>query len=261
MSLESHAEVLKLARLLGQEPQRFEFLESVDSAELRQLREQATGVLFDAHAGVLRRMANASRLLPAPVLAKIAQRVFGPTLCARIAGLVEVSRGVDVAKRLPPDFLADVAAELDPRRAAGIIAGVPAGTVNEVAAELVRRADWITIGRFAGSLPDRAMSAALEVLDDSALLRVAFVLDDKSELDHLIGLLPSDRIDGLARSAAEHDLWDAAFDLIGHLSAGHRQRLADAAATLDGDARARAVARARQLGITGRLGPLLDALE
>ena len=41
-------------------------------------------------------MALAARVVPVGVLAKIAEKVFGPLLCARIAGLVDVGRGVDL---------------------------------------------------------------------------------------------------------------------------------------------------------------------
>ena len=121
----SRAEILKLARVLDVEAERLEYLARVDADDLRAFREQVTDALFDAHVSVLQRMALAARLLPAPVLAKIAEKVFGPLLCARIAGLVDVGRGVDVAKRLQPRFLAEVAADLDPRRASAIISRIP----------------------------------------------------------------------------------------------------------------------------------------
>ena len=44
-------EVLKLARLLGRDPDSFAYLERLDPDDLRQLREQATEMLFSAHAG------------------------------------------------------------------------------------------------------------------------------------------------------------------------------------------------------------------
>ncbi|WP_158886344.1 hypothetical protein [Amycolatopsis anabasis] len=253
MRLDSHAEVLKLARLLGTQPERLAYLEDRTPEDLRRLRDQVTDFLFDANLGALRRMAAASGLLPSAVLAKIAERTFGPLLCARIAGLVDVSRGVDVAKRLSPAFLADVAAELDPRRAAGIIARIPAPTVVAVARELVRREDWITIGRFVGHLPDRTVLAALEVIDDAALLRTAFVLDDKDRIDHVLGLLPGDRVDGVMRVAGERDLWPAALDLLEHVGAERRARLVASIENLEPGPRDRAIALARELGVLDEL--------
>jgi AcrR family transcriptional regulator len=198
----SDAEIRKLARVLGVSPDRFGYLRDVPAADVRLLREQMTSTLFDAHLGVLERMAGASRLLPSPVLAKMAEKVFGPLLSARIAGLVDVSRGVDIAKRLPPRFLADVAAELDPRRAAGIIAGLPAPVVVAVARELARREDWITIARFVDTLPERGIVASLEVIPNEALPQVAEMLDDPARVRYVLDLRPEHRMDAISDDLA-----------------------------------------------------------
>lgn len=220
--LSTRPEILKLARVLGVDPERFAYLENVDPEDLKQLRGQVTDTLFDANLAVLQRMALASRLLPVPLLAKIGEKVFGPLLCARLAGVIDASRGVDVAKRLSTGYLADVAVELDPRRASAIISGIPLEAVAEVAAELTRREDWITIGRFVGHLADRTVVACLEVMPDPALLQVAYVLDDKSRLDHVIGLLPAARVSRLLRTTADRALVD---DLLAHLSPARRAQL------------------------------------
>lgn len=191
------AEIRKLARVLGVPPERFAYLHDVPSADLRQLREQVTSTLFDSHLGVLERMAGASRLLPSSLLAKLAEKAFGPLLSARIAGLVDAGRGVDIAKRLPPGFLADVAAELDPRRAAGIIAGLPEPLVVAVATELTRREDWITIARFVDHLPESTIVASLEVIPDHGLPHVAAMVDDPARVAYVADLLPAHRQDAI----------------------------------------------------------------
>ncbi|QRP44910.1 hypothetical protein [Amycolatopsis sp. FDAARGOS 1241] len=236
-------EILKLARVLDVEPARLAYLGDVDPADLQLFREQVTTTLFDANLVVLERMALASRLLPAPVVAKIAEKVFGPLLCARIAGLVDVSRGVDVAKRLPPKFLASVAAELDPRRATSIITRIPIDTVVAVAGELTRREDWITLGRFVGHLPDPTVRRSLDVLDDAALLRTAYVLDDKSRIDHVLGLLPAGRLPRLIRAAgADESLWEPALDVLAHLGKARREAVLPLLDELPGELRSRAQA-------------------
>lgn len=222
----ARGEILKLARVLGVEPGRLEYLARVDADDLQAFREQVTDTLFDANIAALQRMAMAARLLPGGVLAKIAEKVFGPLLCARIAGLVDVSRGVDVARRLRPEFLAEVAADLDPRRASAIITRIPLETVLAVAKELTRKEDWITLGRFVGHLPDPTVRRALEEIDDPGLLRIAFVLDDKKRIDHVVGLLPAHRLGRLITAAGtDEDLWTPALDLLTHLSDARRATL------------------------------------
>ncbi|WP_116102569.1 hypothetical protein [Amycolatopsis thermalba] len=191
------AEIRKLARVLGVGVERLAYLADVPVEDLRELRERTTTVLFDAHLGVLERMAGASKLLPVPVLAKMAERVFGPLLAARIAGLVEASRGAEIAGRLSPAFLADVAAELDPRRARGIIGKLPAPAIVAVARELSGRQDWITIARFVDHLPDATIVASLEFIPDAALPEVAAMLDDPSKIGKVRDLLPPERLAAL----------------------------------------------------------------
>jgi hypothetical protein len=188
-------EILKLARVLGAPAERFGYLRQVPLEDLRRFREQVTDVLFDAHVGVLQRMASASRLLPAPLLAKMAEVVFGPLLSARIAGLVDPGRGVEIARRLSSGFLADVAAELDPRRASGIIVGLPERLVIAVAKELARREDWLTVARFVEHLPDTVIVASFGFISDDALRRIAPLLDDPARITHVVSLLPENRLD------------------------------------------------------------------
>ncbi|SFW92327.1 hypothetical protein [Amycolatopsis australiensis] len=242
----AEAEILKLARVLGVEPARLGYLARVDPGDLRAFREQVTDTLFDANIAVLQRMALAARLLPGGVLAKIAEKVFGPLLCARIAGVVDVARGVDVAKRLSPRFLAEVAAELDPRRASAIISRIPLDTVLAVANELTRKEDWITLGRFVGHLPDPTVRRALAEIDDPGLLRIAFVLDDKSRIDHVVGLLPADRLGRVITAAGSaEDLWIPALDLLNHLGDARRATLKPLLGSLPDGFRERAQATIR----------------
>ena len=110
-----------------------------------------------------------------------------------MAGVVEAARAVDIAGRLSPSFLADVAVELDPRRASAVIAAYRTGRIALVTRELLAREEYVTMGRFVGHLNDEAILAALHEMDDGELLRVAFVMEDKQRLDRLVELLPEPR--------------------------------------------------------------------
>ena len=140
------AEIPELARLLSRDP---------DDLEL------------DAH-HALGRLAAASNLLPVGVIALLAERAFGPVLAARVAGMLEPSRVIDVAAKLPATFLADAATHIDPRRASVVIAGIPPAHLAEVAHELARRGEFATIGRIAGHLDTEATAAPLDNLDTGA---------------------------------------------------------------------------------------------
>jgi len=215
--LEVRAETLKLARLLGRDRESLSYLDDVSPDVIRALREQVTDLLFTADGTTLGRLAAASKLLPVGLVATIGQRAFGPVLSARVAGLIEPDRAIEMAAKMPVEFLADIAVEIDPRRAREVIARVSPEQVAQITAVLARREEYVTMGRFVGFMPPPAIAAALGVLDDRALLQVAFVLESKDSIHELVSLLSPERVDGIIDAAARDKLWPEALDLVGNL--------------------------------------------
>ncbi len=230
--LQSHAEVMKLARLLDRDPESLTYLERLSAEDLRELRDSVTERLYDANGSSLGRLAAASRLLPSGLTATIGQHAFGPLLSARLAGLLDTDKAVDVAGKLPPPFLADVAVELDPRRASDLIASLAPALIGQATAELVARREYVTMGRFVGLLGDEAIAAALATMDDEAVLQVAFVLEDKSQLSRLLGKLPKGRWAGVIAAADREGLWLEALDMLNHLNKRQRKEMIAAALAL-----------------------------
>jgi hypothetical protein len=259
--LEARSEVLKLARVLSVDQHELEFLRELPSAELREFREQVTNRMFDSSSKLLARIGAAAKLVPSGLIATVAQRAFGPLLCARAAGSVDPRKAIDVVRRLPPGFLCDAAVEVDPRRVAEIIAEVPKDVVVPVAAELGRRQEYVTMGRFLAFVPDHAIVAAIEVLDDEAMLRTAFVLEHKERLDHAIGLLPAERLPGILRRATELGLWPEALDLLDHLSDARRGPIADIVSEQDAPVIAGIVDAVAQAGIWDSLLPIVGLMS
>lgn len=257
----SRVEVLRLARLLRVEPDRLDFLSSVDDHDLRAFRDQATDALFDAHAGTLKRLASAAKLLPAPVLAKIAEKAFGPLLCARVASEIEPGKATDVAKRLPVTFLTDLAIELDPRRSQRVISKIPRETIVAVAVELAGREDWLTLGRFVGFLPDESLRACLDAIDDVQVLRTAFAVDDVSAIATVIDLLTPDRLSALIEAASRERLWPTLLGIATQLRDDQVAAVAETVRRLAPEARADIAAQAEAIGVYDELGSIADALD
>ena len=244
--LETRPEILKLASVLGSSPERLAYLDKVPAEDIRKLREQVTDVLFTANEASLKRLAAASRLLPVSLVAMIGQRAFGPVLAARITGLLDPARAVELGETMPTSFLADVSVELDPRRARAVIGGMPPERTAEVTRELARRGEFVTMGRFVGHLSPQALAAAVGVLGDGDLLRTAFVMEEKQRAPDLVGLLGEDRLQGLVEAARAEGLWDEIVDLVRHLEPEQRAAMAQ---------------RARETGFYDSLGPLGKALS
>jgi hypothetical protein len=226
-------EVVKLARLVAVEPDDLAYFEQVDAQDIRDLRDQVTVVMFDADRQMLQRVANATRLIPTKLAAVIGEQAFGPLLCARVTGLLEPSRAVDIAGHLPIEFLAELSVQLDPRRASRVIAEMPADKIAAIAKVLARRGEYITMGRLVSHLSKASLAAALDVVDDEALLRTAYVMESKSSIGALVALLSADRLEQIIRTASSAGLWPEALEVLRYVSDDQRGWLGDLAAGLD----------------------------
>ncbi|MFI9407738.1 hypothetical protein [Nocardia sp. NPDC052316] len=202
------AQLIKLARTLGVPVDRLDYLADVPATDLREFRFQVADLLFESQSGGLRKVAAAAKVIPAPIIAKLVGRHRNALLAARMASVLEPSHAVDVAKRLPVDFLAEVAPLLDARRCAYLIADLPTDTIVAVGTLLARHQDWITLGDLMAVISDDAARAAQAVLDGTALLHAAYLADDAEHLTRLIALVSEVKLAEMLRAAAEHDLWD-----------------------------------------------------
>ena len=234
--LARRAEITKLARALGVGESDLDYLQQLDADSIRSFREQASARLFDADEARLKRVAMASKLLPIPLIALIAEHVFGALLCARVAGLIAPDRAAELAQRLRTGFLADVTLEIDPRHVREVIKRIPISRIVEVALELARRGEFVTLARFVDYVSSDAIKAVMDKLtDNAALLHIAFFVEDKTRLNDLIGFLPEARLKDIIFLAADEsqDLWPEALALMNYVNPAWRKRLGDLAASLD----------------------------
>lgn len=230
--LEHAAELTKLARVLGVDEAQLHFLADVSVAALREFRYAASDRLFASDGDKLKRIASAAKLVPAPVAAKAAALAFGPLLTAAVASSVEPARGIAIANNSRVSFLARTAVELDPRRCGPILSELPAPLAGQVAAQLVEAGEHLTLGRFVGAISDPALRAAAAEIDDADLLRVAFLLEDRSAIDNVVDVV-ADRLPGVLTAAAREGLWSQALGLLGAINDEHRATMGDLAAELD----------------------------
>lgn len=232
-ALERRAEIAKLARLLGRDPDQLSYLGAVPAADVRELREKVTETLFSAGAGPLGRLAAASKLLPVGLVATMAEHIFGPVLSARIATLIEPDRAVQMAAKLPTPFVAEIACELDPRRAHEVIARIPAQQVADVSRLLLARGEFVATGRFVGHLDPAATKAAVGAMDDHCLLQVAFVLESKDSFRDVFDLLTDERLRRVIETAAAESVWAETLDLLTNLAEDQREHVVEIAAGCD----------------------------
>ena len=206
LELKRRAELVKLGRLLSEPPERLRYRARLEPDQLRELRELATDVHYDFDRDRFKRIAFASMLLPTGLTALIACKAFGALLCARIAGVLNTDHAIALAAHMPAKFLADLAVELDPRRASAIIAGMPPEQIAEVAEVLAARGEFVAMGRFVGHMTDEAITRSLAVIDEPSLLRISYVLEGDEGLERVIRLMSSAQLESAIRAATDHDL-------------------------------------------------------
>ena len=261
MSLNGGVEILKLARLVDAEAEQLSYLQYVAPQDIRDLREQVTVVMFDADRQMLQRVASATKLIPGKLAAVIGERAFGPLLCARVTGLLEPSRAVEIAGRLPTEFLAEVAVLLDPRRASRVIAEIPAKQIGEITSTLAEREEFIAMGGFVGHLPEASLRSAVDAVDDETLLLTAYVLETKSNLGALLGLLSEQRLESIISTAHELDLWVEALDVLSYVSEDQRGQLGDIAAAAEDEVLDGMVSAAEREGLWADVLPVTRAMS
>jgi hypothetical protein len=256
----TRAELVKLSRVLGATEAAVAFLGKRGHLELRDLEDRISAALFDEHRAAFQRLADASRLLPASLVAKMSELVFGPMLSARVSGLMPPDRAIEVATRLRTKFLADVTIQLDPRNAFELLARMPLNIVVDVARLLLQRNEYVTMGRFVDDLPDAAVRAVIEnVPDDAALVRIAGYVERRERVMELIEMIPADRLRRLVAAVASgpEDVQLAGLVMMSQLSERQQGRLGDLAIALGADAVQTLVAAAGRAGASDVLRTVL----
>lgn len=217
-SMETRAELLKLARVLGIDSDELGFLEGADPGELRELRASISDRLLDVDREHFERVVALGRHLPGRVAAGLTQHALGTQLSGRAASLLTADELADFARRLPADFVADVAAVMDLRSVGSLLDRIDTAKVVEVTLVLAKRQDWVTMGAFGGRIRRDALIQVIGMLDGEALARVGFLLENRSRLDEIQGLLDDEKLRELLIAAGECDLIPETIYLLDALS-------------------------------------------
>lgn len=227
MSGEHSPELVKLAHALGVAPDRLAALGDVPAEDLRTLRRQIGDALFQADRHHFVKVAALSKAVPPAVAAKVTEHALTPLLAARTAELLDPPRAIDLVKRLPDAYVADVATVMDPARSPDVVARIPAERVARVAAELARRREWVVIGGFVSHVSPEGLAASVRLLDGEQLLRVSYVLDDVTRLGEITAAISDDQLDAVLVAAAGHGLWRELGGLLANADPAGHARLAE----------------------------------
>ena len=263
-TLARKAEIIKLARVLRVKPSDLSFLYAMQARDIRAFREAASARLFDADAARLKRVATASKLLPVALIALIGEHVFGPLLCARVAGLIAPDRAAEVAQRMRIGFLADLTLEIDPRQVREVLKRIPVPRLVDVGMELARRGEFVTLARFVDYVSDAAIKAVLEKLaDNGALLQIGFFMEDRSRLNQIVGFMPEARLRQIIRLSADEGegLWGEALALMADVNPSWRKTLAEMAAEFEPEVLTAMARLTQSQRLWGAMLPIIAAMD
>ena len=262
-TLAARAELVKLGQMLGSDDTALAFLSYLPETQLRRLRDAVSERLFTEDQDVFRRLATVAAQLPVVLVVPLCYAI-GPMLSARVVGEMKAKRAVATAIHLKPEFIAAICGHIDPRRARDLIRLMPVKNVIAIALKLIEMGNYPTAGRFVDFLSDEVIHAVLDAVQDEAeLLRVAFFVDSRNRLDHLIRMLPQERRRKAILLVLDDkvDLLDEILSLITSVSYSLKRELGDLAATQDEAVLARIVHRVQERGLWGDLLPVVASLS
>ncbi|HSW13545.1 MAG TPA: hypothetical protein VLI06_11945, partial [Solimonas sp.] len=233
--LAARSELMKLARSFEAAPEQLAFLATLPSEALRHLRLALLDRYHDERRRLFQRLARVERWLPLWLTVLIARWWLGPQLTARLAGVMPAEHAALITRRLAPEFMAEVAAWLDPRRARELILLVPVDRIVAVAMAMLARRDYVTLGRFVEYVSDEAVRAVGErVEDEGELLEIVFHVDSKNRLDHLVRVLPQERVRKailIVQDTSRRELWPKILALVTNVGYELKRELGDLAAS------------------------------
>jgi hypothetical protein len=204
-----YGEQVKLARTLGLDVGELDFVDGLEVAQLRVLREAISAQLFDDARPTLSRVAAGSRLLPVGLVAKVGEKVFRAMLCARVAGLLAPAHALSIALRMPDAFLAQVSAMIDPRSAGEVVAAIPSPRIVAVAQVLVGARDFVTMARFVDYLSPATIKDVIDSIPaELDLLHIAAYVESRDKLAELVGQLEEPRVHAMLRALRDADTTD-----------------------------------------------------
>lgn len=233
--LANQAELMKLAVALAVPIEQIKFLSDMPPEALRHFRTAMIDRVFDQQQVLFRWYAAWVRWVPMWIAVLLVRFWLGMYLATRIAGVLPAWRAASIARHLPVEYMADIAKGLDPRMTRELVRLLSAKQVETIAGVLLERRDFMTIGRFVGLLPDQVIrDVAASISDEGDLLEIIFHIDSRERIDHLIHVLPFDRIQRTMLIVSDPNkrvLWPKLLALLVNVSDTMKRELGDLAAS------------------------------
>jgi hypothetical protein len=191
----TQAELIKLSQLMDVPLEQVHFLSHMPPEAINHFRLALMERMLDQKRSTIQRLAIWVYWMPVWASAMAARLWLSPSLVAKLASNLPAWRIHKIAQRFPADFMARVAKHLDPRVARELVQLIDVGQLVEISKVLLRERDYVTMGRFVGMLSDEAIQQVSAVIkDETELLEIAFHVESTERMDHLVHVLPEERV-------------------------------------------------------------------
>lgn len=227
------AEIIKLAHILKVSEQQLDFLQSLAPESLRQFRFAIIELLQDQQKTRFRYLASWVSWLPNRFSVFLVKRFLDPLIVAQIAVHLSTETLYQIAKHLPAHTLAAISVYLDPRLARELLVYFTTHQIKDIANILLQQRDFVTMGRFVGMLADDVVQDVAQMIEqESDLLEIAFYIESRERIDHLVHVLPKVRIEKallIICDPAQRLVWPKLLALMSHIGYELKRDLGDLA--------------------------------
>lgn len=228
-----HAEIIKLTQILNVSEQQLAFLIPLAPESLRQFRFAIIELLQSQQKTRFRYLAAWVNWLPSRLTAIMVKQLFDPFIVAQIAVHLSTENLYRIAKHLPAHTLASISVYLDPRLARELLAYFTTHQIKDIAQVLLQQKDFVTMGRFVGMLSDEVVQDVAQIIEkESDLLEIAFYIESRERIDHLVHVLPKERIIKtllIVSDPTQRLVWPKLLALMSHIGYELKQELGDLA--------------------------------
>lgn len=253
--MDRSTELRRLAITLHKQPGDLGYLDHLDAAGLKNLRQRFQNRLIDEFGHVFEKMAGAGKLAPDALSAMLCKKVFGPAITANMSYFTPVEQAVKLCKHFDANFMADVAREQLPDRAEKMLNDLPVSLMKDVTRLMAEHGDFHLMGAFTDFLPEEKMRVLMEEVKDPAdNLRISSFAQRKDRIASLAISLPDAKLSVFIRAAFEADELTREIVLITcEMNDKDQTRMAKLTDSLDASFRKRGLDTAKAMGMDNRL--------
>jgi hypothetical protein len=253
--MDRSTELRRLALTLHKQPGDLGYLDHLDAAGLKNLRQRFQNRLIDEFGHVFEKLAGAGKLAPDALSAMLCKKIFGPAITANMSYYTSVETAIKLCKHFDADFMTEVAREQLPERSERMLNELPVDLMKAVTRQMATHGDFHIMGAFTDFMPEaKTMVLMEEVKDPADNLRISSFAQRKDRIAKLACGLTDAKLSVLIKAAfANEELTREIVLITCEMNEKDQTRMAGLTDALDAGYRQRGLDTANGMGMSNRL--------